>query len=191
LNLLKVGVAAQQAGEGSGGSVGEHYDRVDPATAAFRAHQGTIYRYLLRRTRSADDAEELTQQVFADAAPALTIFRPGTTPVLALLYTLARRRVADAARRQGGRRLSSTPIDELADQLPEREQDQRLGAALHGALARLPPDLATVATMKLVQGASFAEIASCVGVSEVACRKRLQRALEQLRSLLKLEGLEP
>ena len=43
--------------------------------------------------------------------------------------------------------------------------------------------------MKLIQGRSFSEIADHVGVSEVACRKRFQRALELLRDSLEQEDV--
>lgn len=167
----------------------EHSDRVELAASAFRVHRETIYRYLLRRTASADRAEELTQEVFADAAAALASFRPGSTPVLALLYTLAQRRFADAARRDARRLLPVARVEDLADQLPGVEHDDSVASALRDALARLPPELATVAVLKLVQGRPFAEIAERVGVDEVACRKRYQRALETLRSSLEQEDI--
>lgn len=167
--------------------MGESWEPVDLAAEAFAAHYQHVYRFLLRRTGSRERAEELTQQVFADAAVALRRFRPGATPVLALLYTLAQRRFADAAR--GRARVETIyALEGAADLVPAAEHDELLAQALRTALANLPPDLRVVATMKLVQGCSFAEIAHSVEASEVACRKRFQRALEQLRVLLKLEG---
>ncbi len=41
------------------------------AERAFRRHYGQVYRYVRRRTGDHHRAEELTQQVFADAAAAL------------------------------------------------------------------------------------------------------------------------
>ena len=41
------------------------------AELAFRRHHAQIYRYLRRKTGDADRAEDLAQQVFADAAAAL------------------------------------------------------------------------------------------------------------------------
>lgn len=164
---------------------------VDQAASAFRAHGSTIYRYLLRRTRNSDRAEELTQEVFADAAIALERFHPGSTPVLALLYTLAQRRFVDAVRRDAVRPQALVPFDEIAELVPEYEHDNLLGPALRAALAQLPNDLLAVATMKLVQGRSFAEIARTLDITEVACRKRFQRALEALRTALEDEGLRP
>lgn len=166
----------------------ESREPADLAGPAFQAHYQHVYRFLLRRTGSAELAEELAQQVFADAAAALQRFRAGPTPVLALLYTVAQRRFADAARRRARGDGGARPLDELAEVVPAAERDELLATTLRSALARLPPDLRVVATMKLVQGCSFAEIARCVGASEVACRKRFQRALEALRSLLEQDG---
>ena len=67
------------------------------AEAAFRRHYGDVYRYLRRRTGDHHEAEELTQRVFADAAASLD----GAETPLAWLYTVARRRFADQARRSG------------------------------------------------------------------------------------------
>lgn len=167
--------------------MGESWESADLTAEAFAAHHQHVYRFLLRRTGSQERAEELTQQVFADATVALRRFRPGATPVLALLYTLAQRRFADAAR--GRARVE--PIERLegvANFVPAVEHDELLARALRTALATLQPDLRVVATMKLVQGCSFREIARCVGATEVACRKRFQRALEQLRVLLESDG---
>src|SRR3989304_2841808 len=75
--------------------------RAQRAEAAFRAHYGTIDRFLLRETGSHHDAEELTQEVFADTAAVLHGER-GTDASLAGLYLLARRRLGAAPRR--GRR---------------------------------------------------------------------------------------
>lgn len=168
-------------------AVGESWEPVDLAAEAYVAHYQHVYRFLLRRTGSQERAEELTQQVFADAAVALRRFRPGATPVLALLYTLAQRRFADAAR--GRARVEPiAALEGVADFVPAVEHDELLTQALRKALAALPRDLRVVATMKLVQGCSFGEIARCVGATEVACRKRFQRALEQLRALLEVDG---
>lgn len=160
----------------------------DLSAQAFEAHHERVYRYLLRRTGSAERAEELCQQVFADAAIALRRFRPGSTPVLALLYTLAQRRFADAARHYAHAEAGARPLDEFAETLAADEHDELLAAVLRDALALLPTDLRVVTTMKLVQGCSFAEIARHVGASEPACRKRFQRGLELLREALDAEG---
>jgi hypothetical protein len=69
------------------------------AEYAFRHHQAQIYRYLRRKTGDHDQAEELTQEVFADAAITLSRMDCRPASVLALLYTIAQRRFADEVRR--------------------------------------------------------------------------------------------
>src|SRR6266542_5071183 len=59
---------------------------------AFRHYRAQIYRFLRRRTGTSDQAGELTQQVFADAAITLSRMEAGPSSVLGLLYTIARRR---------------------------------------------------------------------------------------------------
>ena len=69
------------------------------AELAFRRHHAQIYRYLRRRTGDPYRAEDLAQEVFADAAVALSRGeRPSS--MLAWLYTIAQRRFADEARRR-------------------------------------------------------------------------------------------
>ena len=81
-----------------------------PIAAAFRRHYGEIYRFLRRRTESDEAAEDLAQAVFADAAARLRQLEQDDPPVLAWLYTVARRRLVDraraAARGQGHSRFS-------------------------------------------------------------------------------------
>ena len=60
------------------------------AEHAFRHHHAQIYRYLRRKTGNHDEAEELTQEVFADAAITLSRMDCRPASVLALLYTIAR-----------------------------------------------------------------------------------------------------
>ena len=69
------------------------------AAAAFRRHYRQIFRFVRRRSSSHEDAEDVTAEVFA-AVAALRAFEVGATPLLAWLYTVARRRLADDARRR-------------------------------------------------------------------------------------------
>jgi RNA polymerase sigma-70 factor (ECF subfamily) len=157
----------------------------DPAESAFRRHYGDVYRYVRRRSPSAHDAEELTQSVFADAAAALPRFRPGATPVLAWLYTVAARRLADRARRAD----ATVELEDLAAPSPEFGPD--VARALARAIAALPETQRRVVVLKLLEGRPFAEIATRLDTTEHACRMRLTRALAALRAQLEQEGITP
>ena len=59
-----------------------------------------IYRYLRARTGNADDAADLTQQVFLKALSALPGYRPCGRPFITWLLRIARNAVADFYRRR-------------------------------------------------------------------------------------------
>jgi RNA polymerase sigma-70 factor, ECF subfamily len=160
------------------------------AELAFRRHHAQIYRYLHRRTRDADRAEDLAQEVFADAAAALTggDWRP--TSMLAWLYTIAQRRFVDEARRRR-HFADGVPLDNLLDELPAPEYGQDVACALREAISRLAPNHQLVIAMKLLRGSSFADIASALEVSEAAAKMRFQRALSVLRADLERQGIAP
>ena len=155
------------------------------AERAFRRHYGQVYRFVRRRTGDHHRAEELTQQVFADAAASLG---ESSSPALAWLYTVARRRFADEVRRNV---LETNLAITAAPSAETREYGPDLAVTLSVALARLPEGQRQVAVLKLVRGLRFAEIGHLLGVSEAAAKMRFVRALEVLRAELELEGVEP
>jgi RNA polymerase sigma-70 factor, ECF subfamily len=157
---------------------------------AFRKHRTEIYRYLRRRTKNSDQAEELTQQVFADAALTLSRMDAGPGSVLGLLYTIARRRFADEARRNG-QHGEQVPLEDVGEELPAPDYGSELAHAIHAAIAQLPGEQRRVVCLKLIEGCSFAEIASLVGTSEAAAKMRFQRGLAALRRELERQGIRP
>jgi RNA polymerase sigma-70 factor (ECF subfamily) len=158
------------------------------AELAFRRHHAQIYRYLRRRTRDADRAEDLAQEVFADAAAALGTGDWQPASMLAWLHTIAQRRFADEARR---RRYSANgvPFDDVLDDVPAPEYGEDIARALVDALSRLSPAQRHIVVMKLLRGSSFCEIAHALGVSEAAAKMRFQRALAALRRDLEQQGI--
>ena len=153
------------------------------AEAVFRRHYGDVYRFLRRRTRDHHEAEELTQRVFADAAAALGERAPEEP--LAWLYTVARRRFADAVRR------SHRHVELCDAPAAQPAHGPATARALRAGLARLPDNQRAVVVAKLLEGRSFAEIARRSGATEAACKMRFVRGLRTLRTLLEQEGIEP
>jgi len=156
----------------------------DVVERAFRRHYGTVYRYVRKRSRSHEQAEDLTQEVFAAAAAALPAEDGALPPVLAWLYAVARRRFADEARRLG-REQSAAPAGE-----PSVEYGPSVAGAIAAALGRLEPDHRRVVMLKLLRGASFAEAGAELGVTPAAAKMRFVRALAALREELRKEGVE-
>ena len=159
----------------------------DVLDRAFRAHYGQVYRYLRRRTGDDSRAEDLAQQVFADAAAALPDFGPEAPSPLAWLYTVARRRFVDEARRRGREAVLATSVDEAVP----AEYGEELTDVLVAAFGRLPEEQRTLLSMKLLRGARFSEIATSLGIGEGATKMRFLRALAALREDLEREGVSP
>ena len=166
-------------------------EATEPASRDLRRHYREIYRYVRRRSRSDSDAEDVAQDVFADAARALASFEPSEGPPIAWLYTVAQRRLIDKARRQARRQEVSadTALELVAG--PPAEYGREVSRVLRSGIERLPRLQQEVVLMKLVQGRSFAEIASVLDASEGACRMRFLRGLEELRVFLEEEEVTP
>jgi RNA polymerase sigma-70 factor (ECF subfamily) len=164
-------------------------DGLDLAGEAFRLHFQQIYRYLLRKTGNAHDAEELAQRVFVDAAARLDAGDPPES-LLAWLYAVAERRFIDEIRRRARTR-------EVADRLiTERDHEafdygSEVARVLRRAMGALGEDSQYVVVKKLFEGRSFREIAREMGSTEAACKMRFSRAIRHLRDELKHQGLAP
>lgn len=165
-------------------------EATEPASGDIRRHYREIYRYVRRRSRSDSDAEDLTQDVFADAARALG-GAAGEGPPIAWLYAVAQRRLIDRARRHARRHetFGDTALELVAE--PPSEYGGEVSEALRGGIEELPELQRQVVLMKLVQGRSFAEIASALDATEGACRMRFLRGLEQLRAFLEEKEVTP
>jgi RNA polymerase sigma-70 factor (ECF subfamily) len=166
-----------------------HSQKDSGAGEAFAQFHDQIYRFLLHRTRSHHDADELAQRVFADAAETLARSEMPPRSVLALLYTIAERRFIDEVRRRSTARDGLQRLGGASS--PDYDYGREIGAALTKAIAKLPDEQRAVVVMKLLQGRSFADIAERLGVSVDACKMRLSRAVKQIRADLERSGVGP
>ena len=117
------------------------------AEGAFRRHYQHVYGFFRRRVRDPHRAEELTQDVFAAAAAGLPKPKEGDPPVLAWLYTVARRRFVDESRRLSReRRPKDLPARTTSDYGPF------VARALREALGELPGGHSQVVVLKLLRG---------------------------------------
>lgn len=124
------------------------------AEAAVRRHRAQVFRYLRRRTGSDELADDLTQDVFLTAAARLARLELGETP-LAWLYTVAKSRLLDEARR-ARRRPQVVPL-ELATTVADLDYPQELASALRSAALRLPPSDRELIGRRLFGERSFAQ----------------------------------
>jgi len=113
---------------------------------------------------------------------------PGS--LLGLLYTIARRRFADEERRNGHRE-GRVPLEGIDVELPAPAHGRDVAHAIHDAIAQLPGEQRRVVCLRLIEGCSFAEIATLIGSSEAAAKMRFQRGLATLRRDLERQEVQP
>jgi RNA polymerase sigma factor (sigma-70 family) len=151
-------------------------------------HYREVFRFVRRRVASVEEAEDLTQEVFASAAVALAGSAREAPPPLAWLYTVARRRIVDEARRRS--RSPSVPLELVVGELAARDgYGELVGRTLRAGLVSMPEGQRFVVVGRLLQGRSFAELARELSLSDDACRMRFMRGLQHLRETFEKEGL--
>ena len=143
-----------------------------------------IYAYLLYRTGSRPDAEDLTQRVFSQALAAIADHDPAAGSAGGWLFTIAHNLLANyhrtRARRPSARLEAAAEAVDPAVPLEgvEAQEDAR---AVRRALARLSADRQHLILLKYVVGLSNAEIGRVLGKSEGAIKSLLRRTLGALR----------
>jgi RNA polymerase sigma-70 factor (ECF subfamily) len=158
-------------------------------TGLYDRYYDRIYRHLYYRVGRAEDAEDLTQQVFLQAWRALGRYRQGTTPFIAWLFTIAHNTVVSFYRRNKGvfsletdlvERPSPDGVEEPIETQLEHERARR-------AMARLKPEQQLVLSMRFLENLDFHDIGSALGKSEGNIRVIQHRALHELRRLMESE----
>jgi RNA polymerase sigma factor (sigma-70 family) len=150
------------------------------AEDAYIRYRDNVYGFLLRRTGSPLDADELTQQVFADATSAFSRGEPPRSMLAWLLAVAERRRIDELRRRRRAAEVAASLVplrDEHAMDLPGIAMD---------ALRALTPSQRRIVVLRFVADRPFREIAREVGCNEAACKMRLARALHRLRNELRV-----
>lgn len=157
-------------------------------SALYEAHAPRIYRYLLHRTSSEAEAEELTSRTFVQALAGLDQYR-GRGEFGAWLMGIAHHLLLNWYRAKG-RRPSTEGLDaalELASDLPgpaeSLEQNETI-ARVRAAISALAPERQRLIALKYVDGRSNAEVAHMMGRTEGAVKALHHRTLRELHRLL-------
>jgi len=150
------------------------------AESLHREYLAPVYAYVARRVPNRQDAEDVTAEVFAAAFLGFAQ-QKGTEGPFPWLLGIARRKIADALRRQArqGNQTAliseDTPATETAGpekSLARAERAQRL----RDLLAGLPPDQREALLLHYVEELPHSQMASVLGRSPAAVNSLLQRA---------------
>lgn len=157
-------------------------------------------RRVLERIVGAQEAEDLTQIVFAKAAKALPEFR-GEAQSATWLYRIAANTASDWLRSRAGQEARVTaplaaqegeaievaPGAAEASEAPTPEQElsqKEMRECLRGEIGKLPETLRTAFMLSALAGSTDAEIAETLGISLEAAKVRLHRARRAFRQII-------
>lgn len=161
--------AAQRAGAGD-----------DAALATFvRLSQPDVWRFCAHLA-GRDEADDLTQDVYLRAIPALGRFR-GEASAKTWLLAIARRCVADhIGQAQRRRRIQAAYTDANAAFVADGEADHAGRVALDALVASLSDDRREAFVLTQVLGLSYAEAAEVCRCEIGTIRSRVARARSEL-----------
>jgi len=153
--------------------------QADPARFVdlYERHFHRVYGYVIRRTGSRAEAEDITSEVFERALTNLPRYEWRGLPFSAWLYRIAANAMADR-RRQIERDSSELPLD-VPDARESEDIERR--AMLFQLVERLPETQRQVIEMRFVDQKSIREIATALDRSEGAIKQLQLRAIENLR----------
>ena len=151
-----------------------------------RDNQSRIFRHLLNLTGSHDEALELSQDVFLKAWQALPSWRPEAR-LRTWLYRIASNAAYDLLRRRQVVSFDSLPQDHDVDGATEGPEERlhakQSVALLDAALARLGVDQRQIVLLREVEGMSYQELSTALGIDEGTVKSRLARARSALAGI--------
>jgi RNA polymerase sigma-70 factor (ECF subfamily) len=153
-----------------------------------RTHSQRVYRLAYRLTGNQHDAEDITQEVFVRVFRSLANYTPGTFE--GWLHRITTNLFLDLVRRRARIRFDSL-ADDAQDRLPGREpspaqafDDTHLDGDIQEALDALPPEFRAAVVLCDIEGLSYEEIATTLGIKLGTVRSRIHRGRSQLRQAL-------
>jgi len=164
-----------------------------------KAHSRKIYNLCYRFTGRAEEAEDVTQEVFIKVFQTLKSYHAAQGSFGTWLNRVARNHLVDHYRRARKDRVTSS----LEDELPEAEQQpsphmeptgqvesRERREVLQQGLDKLSPDLREAVILRDLHDLDYEEIAQVLSVPQGTVKSRINRGrLELGRVLKRMEGM--
>jgi RNA polymerase sigma-70 factor (ECF subfamily) len=153
--------------------------QADPRRFAelYEANFDRVYAFVARRTRSREEAEDITGEVFQRALENLSRYEWRGVPFHSWLLRIAANAIADRIHRAPEEQELATDIADAAETEREIQRQVMLSKLVDG----LPKDQRLVLVRRFVEERSIREIAAELGRSEGAVKQLQFRALQTLR----------
>ncbi len=166
--------------------------------ALLRRYQGKVYRLAMNMTRSPQDAEEVTQDVFLavyrkigdfDGRAAFSTWLYRVASNAALMKLRGRRSEPHLSIEEEGPAFApdghfARPVADWSELPEDRLLSAERRRVLEQAIDALPPDYKAVVVLRDVEGLSNSEVAEILGATVLAVKSRLHRARLALRERL-------
>jgi RNA polymerase sigma-70 factor, ECF subfamily len=153
----------------------------------FRTWYAPLVRFVDALLRQRDEAEEVAQEVMLELWNRRAHLDP-ERPVQAWLFRAARNRALNVVRHRKVVQQSEPVIASLTGDATPSDRavvEHELEAALHEAIAELPPRCREVFVRSRSDGLRNTEIAAALGISVKAVEAQIGRALRTLRERLR------
>lgn len=146
-----------------------------------------LRRFAVSLMRNRDQADDLVQDCFVRALSKREFFQAGTN-LRSWLFTILHNLFIDGQRRGGGRMISlAADLSEDHVRVEPEQGDRLILKDLAVAIAALPSAQRVVLFLVTIQGFSYQEAASEIGVPVGTVRSRLSRARGILRENLEVD----
>jgi RNA polymerase sigma factor (sigma-70 family) len=153
-----------------------------------RRHMNLVYAAARRQVRDPDVAEDVAQAVFIILSRRAGSLRASPT-IAGWLVKTTRYVASNALRAQRRRQKHEQVAAMLATQLDTGNRSSEITAVLDDALSKLRPNDRSALSMRYLQNRSVEEISTELRISPPAAAKRIERALDRLRSHLTRRGV--
>ncbi len=164
-------------------------ERAEDAFAEIvRRHLNLVYSAALRQVQSPQLAKDVSQAVFTDLARSAGGLRKDSI-LSAWLYEVTRRTAIDVIRKEARRQLREQIYTEMNAINATSEEWRDVLPHLDAAMDELESVDRAAVLLRFFENKSLREVGEELGVSDDAARKRVARAVEQLREYMSKRGL--
>jgi RNA polymerase sigma factor (sigma-70 family) len=165
----------------------------EPAFAQFvDRYVSLVYSAALRRTNGdVHLAEDVAQLVFSSVArePRTVARHPVPAGWLYVATRNAAANIMRAEKRRKAREMEASSMEHDPSELGSAQDTDKLREQLTLAIDSLDEDDRNAVLLRFFRGSPFSEIGGTLLISEDTARKRVERALEKLRSVLSKRGI--
>jgi RNA polymerase sigma factor (sigma-70 family) len=167
------------------------YDRKgceDSFAELVHRHLNLVYSVAARQVQSPQLAEEITQTVFMILARNAAKMKPDTI-LTAWLYRVTRRVAINLGRAESRRRVREQTAQDMAGLDTDSADWAKIEPLLDEAMEQLDDLDRSAILLRFFEDKSLREVGQILGTSEDAARKRISRAVEQLRVCFSASGV--